>query len=294
MKKWWMGLVILIILGYGAAQYKPKVDPAQVSVEDFQAQDKVPRENGLSIRITQDQIYKGNLLLVNKDHPVPPEAEASGAVNLSKHLELVNGFVLLDNSIRLSPNLAQTFSTMIEAAKLDGVNRFMISSGYRDEKEQSALYKKMGPDYAMPAGYSEHNLGLSLDIGSTRGKMEHAAEGKWLQDNAWKYGFIVRYPEDKTAITGIRNEPWHFRYVGLPHSAIMEEKAFVLEEYLDFLKVQKSIKTTIDDQVYEVFYYPVSHNTTVHVPAKGRYEISGNNIDGVIVTVEEIPEEGNE
>lgn len=294
MKKWWIGLVILIILGYGAAQYKPKVDPTQVSVEDFQAQDKVPRENGLSIRITQDQIYKGNLLLVNKDHPVPPEAEASGAVNLSKHLELVNGFVLLDNSIRLSPNLAQTFSTMIEAAKLDGVNRFMISSGYRDEKEQSALYKKMGPNYAMPAGYSEHNLGLSLDIGSTRGKMEHAAEGKWLQNNAWKYGFIVRYPEDKTAITGIRNEPWHFRYVGLPHSAIMEEKAFVLEEYLDFLKVQKSIKTTIDDQVYEVFYYPVSHNTTVHVPAKGRYEISGNNIDGVIVTVEEIPEEGNE
>jgi D-alanyl-D-alanine carboxypeptidase len=116
--------------------------------------------------------------------------------------------------------------------------------------------------------------------------MNRAPEGKWLKENSWKYGFILRYPEDKTAITGIKYEPWHFRYVGLPHSAIMQEKDMVLEEYWDFLKEQKTFTTTVDHQTYEISYYPVSQNITIQVPANGRYEISGNNLDGVIVTVQ--------
>ncbi|RLM60061.1 D-Ala-D-Ala carboxypeptidase VanY, partial [Halorubrum sp. Atlit-9R] len=132
---------------------------------------------------------------------------------------------------------------------------------------------------------SEHNLGLSLDIGSTQGEMGQAPEGKWLNKNAWRHGFILRYPSDKTAITGIQYEPWHFRYVGLPHSAIMQDKNFVLEEYLDYLKDHKSITTTVNQQTYEISYYPVSKNTTIPVPVNGRYEISGNNMDGIIVTV---------
>ncbi|MBU5494611.1 D-alanyl-D-alanine carboxypeptidase family protein, partial [Enterococcus sp. S177_ASV_20] len=108
----------------------------------------------------------------------------------------------------------------------------IINSGYRDFDEQSVLYQEMGAEYALPAGYSEHNSGLSLDVGSSLTKMERAPEGKWIEENAWKYGFILRYPEDKTELTGIQYEPWHIRYVGLPHSAIMKEKNFVLEEYM--------------------------------------------------------------
>ncbi|PZE19014.1 VanY-A/VanY-F/VanY-M family D-Ala-D-Ala carboxypeptidase [Paenibacillus xerothermodurans] len=285
MKKWLIGLIILLILGYGVTQYKPKVDKEKLPEINYQVQDEIPQESDLTIQVTKDQIYKGNLLLVNKHYPVHPEGVEPDAVALAKHQELVNGFVLLDNSIRLSRSLVQKFTTMIEAAEKDGVNRFLISSGYRDNKEQNELYQQMGAEYALPAGYSEHNLGLSLDIGSTQAEMSRAPEGKWLKKNAWSYGFILRYPSDKTAITGIQFEPWHFRYVGLPHSAIMYEKDFVLEEYLDFLKQQKSITTTIENQVYEIFYYPISKNTTIHVPANGRYEISGNNMDGVIVTV---------
>ena len=81
----------------------------------------------------------------------------------------------------------------------------------------------MGSDYALPAGYSEHNLGLSLDIGSTQKKMEKAPEGKWIEENVWKHGFVLRYPKNKSNITGIQYEPWHIRYVGLPHSAIMQK-----------------------------------------------------------------------
>lgn len=281
MKKWFFVLVILLLLDYG---YKPIIVNEKPSMEDNNAQEVSPQRSEHTITVNKDQIYKGDLLLVNKDHPVPKEGEESEVINLFQHRDLVQGFVLLDKTIRLSSNLLKKFTTMIGAAANDGVNQFIISSGYRDEKRQNELYQQMGADYALPAGYSEHNLGLSLDIGSTQAAMNQAPEGKWLKKNAWRYGFILRYPEDKTAITGIQFEPWHFRYVGLPHSAIMQEKNMTLEEYLDFLKEQKLFTTTVNHQTYEIHYYPVSNNTDIPVPENGRYEISGNNMDGVIVT----------
>lgn len=288
MKKWVFWLVILLLLGYGVAQYKPgkpEVVNEKLPEEDNQAPEVTPQMIELTIKVTKDQIYKGNLLLVNKDHPVPQVDADSEAVNLSQHKEMIKGFGLLDNTIQLSPDLVQKFSTMVGAAEQEGVSHFLISSGYRNDNKQNQLYQQMGAEYALPAGYSEHNLGLSLDIGSTQAEMNQAPEGKWLKTNARKYGFILRYPKDATAITGIQYEPWHFRYVGLPHSAIMQEKNLVLEQYLDLLKEQKTITTTIDHQTYQIYYYPVTRNTTIHVPVNGRYEISGNNMDGVIVTV---------
>ncbi|QGQ99128.1 D-Ala-D-Ala carboxypeptidase VanY [Paenibacillus psychroresistens] len=287
MKKWVFWLIILLLLGYGYVQHKQKIVIEKPPEEENQSQDQevTTQQNEQTIKVTKAQIYKGNLLLVNKDHPVPDGGEATEEVKLSEHRELVNGFIVLDKTIQLSPSLVQRFSTMIGAAAIDGVSRFLISSGYRDNTEQNQLYQQMGSDYALPAGYSEHNLGLSLDIGSTEGEMNYASEGKWLKKNASSYGFILRYPSDKTAITGIQSEPWHFRYVGLPHSAIMQEKNLVLEEYLDLLKAQKTITTTIDQKSYEITYYPISENTSIHVPKNGSYEISGNNMDGIIVTV---------
>ncbi|MCZ0853009.1 D-alanyl-D-alanine carboxypeptidase family protein, partial [Brevibacillus laterosporus] len=107
-----------------------------------------------------------------------------------------------------------------------------------------------------------------------------------IEENSWKYGFILRYPLDKTDVTGIQYEPWHIRYVGLPHSAIMQEMNLALEEYLDYLKEEKSISVSVDGKKYTISYYPISQNETikVEVPANEQYEISGNNIDGVIVT----------
>ena len=236
MKKWLLGLVILLIIGYAVIQVKPEPDNNenvpkenhQVEDENVDNLDEALKGDGIPVRITKDQVYKGNLLLINEVYPVPPGTNLSDAVNLAKNPELINGYGLLDNSIRLTPFLAQKLSVMIAAAHQDGINHFMLTSGYRDEAEQSKQYEENEPGYALPAGFSEHNLGLAVDIGSTQGKMESASEGLWLKENAWKYGFILRYPEDKTEITGIPYEPWHYRYVGLPHSAIMYENNFVL------------------------------------------------------------------
>lgn len=239
-----------------------------------------------TIRVTEEQVTRGNLVLVNKDHPLDPEAVPKDIVTLFENNDLMHGYVVLDNSIRLSRSVAEKFGDMIEAAGEDGVNHFMISSGYRDESEQEELYREKGSDYALPPGYSEHNLGLSMDIGSTQKSIDRSPEGKWLKEHAWAHGFILRYPQDKTEITGIQYEPWHFRYVGRPHSMMMKELNLTLEEYLDYLKEKSSYRTTVEGKEYEIKYVPVtSKEMEIEIPAGSEYEISGNNIDGIIVTV---------
>lgn len=268
MKKW-VFVVLVAFFVAGCQANKPSREPVGIS--------QVPGVAGPQeqVQVTPEQVYQGKLILVNKDHPVREWAVPS---------DLVNPFER-DNGIRLSQSVAKAFAEMVRAGVGEEVNRFAITSGYRNHAEQKALYQQMGSDYALPAGFSEHNTGLALDIGSTRGNMDQAPEGMWLRKNAWKYGFVLRYPKDKVAITGIQYEPWHFRYVGLPHSAIMQQKGMVLEEYWDYVEERGSLLATVDGQVFELYYYPVSNNTTIPVPSDRQYEISGNNRDGVLVTV---------
>ncbi|MFA1710485.1 VanY-A/VanY-F/VanY-M family D-Ala-D-Ala carboxypeptidase [Peribacillus frigoritolerans] len=284
MKKWGFLLVFALFLVFIF-----KILPiSQDEVEDqlYEQNDNTAIGNSQKIEITEEQIHQGKLLLVNSEYAVQQTGIQSDIINLFTYKELNAGYQLLNNEIKLSEEIAGEFTEMMAAAEEDGVSNFLISSGYRDFDEQSGLYKEMGADYALPAGHSEHNLGLALDVGSTQMKMKEAPEGEWIEENAWKNGFILRYPANKTDITGIQYEPWHIRYVGLPHSAIMQGMNLVLEEYLDYLKEEKSISISVEGKKYTISYYPISQNGTieVEVPANKQYEISGNNIDGVIVT----------
>jgi len=291
MKKWGFLLLCLLCIGVltfinKALFFQDKVESQKYNQNHKNLINKSGTSGNIQTKtITKKQIYQGNLLLINSKYPVHQESVKPDIVNLSIHNELVKGYGLLEKNIYLSKEITQKFSEMINDAEKEGVNHFLIDSGYRTFGEQNKLYQEMGPSYALPAGYSEHNSGLALDVGSSLTKMDLAPEGKWLKENAWKYGFILRYPKDKTDITGIQYEPWHIRYVGFPHSAIMKEKNFALEEYMDFLKEQKTISTTISGEKYEISYYPVTHDTTIQVPSNLRCKISGNNMDGVIVTV---------
>ncbi|USK48066.1 VanY-A/VanY-F/VanY-M family D-Ala-D-Ala carboxypeptidase [Bacillus sp. CMF12] len=286
MKKW--GFLLLVCLGLTFVNvdsfFEPKVkiqndDQLENDNEDGRTSEHSQKE------IAEEQIYQGNLLLVNNKYPVHPESIKSDVINLSEQSERTRGYGLLNSEIFLSEDVAREFSEMIDAAETEGVRNFSITSGFRGFEEQSVLYQEMGSDYALPAGYSEHNLGLSLDVGSTQMKMADAPEGKWIEENAWKYGFILRYPKDKTEVTGIQYEPWHIRYVGLPHSAIMKEKNFALEEYLDYLKEEKQISVRMNGEKYTITYYPIPQTRTINVPDNSYFEISGNNMDGVFVTV---------
>ncbi|MGO4110538.1 M15 family metallopeptidase [Paenibacillus sp. YAF4_2] len=285
MRKWVLAFLLVILLSYGVSHYITKdADDSKVEINDASE----PPQDGQMITVSKEQVYQGDLLLVNTDYALHPEGIRSDIVSLSNRQDLVKGYGLLDPSIQLSESVVKSFSKMVEGAKEDGVEHFLISSGYRDADKQEQLYRDMGHDYALPAYHSEHNLGVSLDIGSTEAKMDEAEEGKWLKKHSAEYGFILRYPKGKEEITGIQYEPWHFRYVGIAHSSIMQEQELTLEQYLDKLKQTKAISITVDGQKYTVTYYPiVGDSATVNVPQGKRYDISGNNYDGVIVTVYE-------
>ena len=243
------------------------------------------RNSGQSLQVAEDQLYSGDLLLVNGDYPMRPQGTQADVTELFGHSELTGPASLLDREIRLSRGVALKFVVMVDAAANGGVEHFLISSGYRDELEQSRLYKEKGSDYALPPGYSEHHLGLALDIGSTEGPMAEAKEGEWLEKNAARYGFVLRYPADKTGITGISFEPWHFRYVGLPHSLLMKKNNLVLEEYLTLLEEKEAITTTVNGREYEVCYYAPDRLSELKIPKGRDYALSGDNRGGLILTL---------
>lgn len=116
----------------------------------------------------------------------------------------------------------EAFNKMQAAAKVDGLNIY-ISSGFRSYSYQKNLYNSYvnrdgviaADTYSARAGHSEHQSGLAFDVNTINDSFANTEEGKWLNDNCYKYGFILRYPNGKSDETGYQYEPWHFRYVGV-------------------------------------------------------------------------------
>lgn len=131
-------------------------------------------------------------------------------------------------------------------AKKMGLNIIVVSA-YRDYNYQKKLYnyyiEKNGKKYARRVsakpGHSEHQTGLAIDVMGSNDDynlFNESKEFEWMINNAYKYGFILRYPEDKEIITGFKYEPWHYRYVGKEVAKIIYEKRITLEEYFLFFK----------------------------------------------------------
>ncbi len=138
------------------------------------------------------------------------------------------------------PETDAAFSELkLDAAAL-GLDIY-LGSGYRDYAFQEECYNSMvdayGKEYADSVsarpGYSEHQTGYTIDCNTIDNTFAETDEGKWLAEHAHEYGFIIRYPEGKEAITGYDYESWHIRYVGLEHAQAIYEQGITLEEYLD-------------------------------------------------------------
>lgn len=222
-------------------------------------------------------VYSGNLILINKDIELHQDPE-----NLAPIPADIAANVVVDSDSLLDANTIKPLQQMFEAAQEDGVQHFIINSTYRSGATQQQLFDENGPDYALPSGHSEHQTGLSLDIGSTQGTIDNTPEGEWLAKHAHEFGFILRYPENKTDITGIAFEPWHFRYVGLPHSAIIEKKDLAFEEYIKFIKKKKEYTYTFEGVDYFIQY--TDSKKSVKIPDTEEYSLSGDNQKGFIVT----------
>ena len=154
-----------------------------------------------------------NLILVNRNHYIPNNYQ----VELT---ELSNGKKV---DSRIYPELQQKIMD-------EKINEYE-KQGYSAKEA-----KKRAEKYVAIPDTSEHQLGLSVDINADTDKCSSEKVYQWLDENAYKYGFVKRYPEDKTDITGISNEPWHYRYVGTTVAKIMKEENLCLEEYLEKYK----------------------------------------------------------
>lgn len=204
------------------------------AVPEPRTPEKIPAE-GPSFPEAEDW----QLLLVNPWNELPEDYE----VNLKA----------LPDGMKVDERAYDDLSAMLRACRDDGLAP-KICSAYRTMSKQTYLYnnkiarlrnagysksaaeKEAGRWVARP-GTSEHQLGLAVDIVSTSyqaltKKQERTAEQKWLMEHCWEYGFILRYPNDKSEITGIGYEPWHYRYVGREVALDVRESGLCFEEYL--------------------------------------------------------------
>lgn len=178
-----------------------------------------------------------NLTLVNSTHAVPEDW-------------VVPEFTELRNGQKVDSRIYPELQAMFDAARAAGRTPLVISS-YRTYDDQKAMlvkkyraFKEQGYSHedaqaealkwAAYPGYSEHQLGLAIDVGTSNSeKCSKDRVWSWLKEHCAEYGFIWRYSEEKSAITGIANEPWHFRYVGVEAATYIMENNLCLEEYME-------------------------------------------------------------
>lgn len=183
--------------------------------------------------VKKTDISKKKLMLVNKFNYLDENYAPDDIVKVSMQ------FAYGDNEIK--KEVYEKFRSMYNGAKKEGLY-LIITSSYRDYNFQKELWdsyaNQKGDEWAdsvsARAGYSEHQTGYTLDIVTYNANMssfEKTDEFKWLQDNAYKYGFILRYPKDKEDITGYSYESWHYRYVGKDVATKIKKLGITFDEY---------------------------------------------------------------
>lgn len=159
--------------------------------------------------------YVDGVLIVNKTYPVSQD---------------------FGNGITAETQAA--FEEMKAAAKQDGISLWIVS-GFRSYTRQQTLYtnycnasgKAQADRFSARPGHSEHQTGLALDLNNASGSFVGTKEAKWIEENCYKYGFIVRYGKDKEQYTGFKYEPWHVRYLGKDLAKKVYDSGKCLEEY---------------------------------------------------------------
>lgn len=222
-------------------------------------QEGIMPENKVDIRLTEPE--KEKTVNINQGQ------EAENANEEAWNLVLVNsthameeGYVPqlaeIENNYYFDARAVEYLQQMLADGRKEGLD-FWICSAYRTMEKQTSLYEnkiqrlmaeglsydKASKEAATVVAYpgtSEHQLGLAVDIVAKDyqqldEKQANTKEAKWLEENCWKYGFILRYPLDKTEETGIIFEPWHYRYVGVEAAKEIMEQGICLEEYLGIL-----------------------------------------------------------
>lgn len=232
-------VLLVLLVGAGILLFRPDSD-IQLPEEEFHMNsglESSPEINNQTVPPTEPPWM---LVLVNNGHPLPEDYKP----------ELQD----IGNGEYFDIRAADSLLKMLSDARAEGLSP-LVCSAYRDAEFQTILYNNQvetqmasGLTYTEAAeearkvvaypGTSEHQLGLAVDIVSSGYQLlddgqAETEEAKWLRENCHKYGFILRYPPDKTNITGVIYEPWHYRYVGVEAATVIMSENLCLEEYLE-------------------------------------------------------------
>lgn len=188
-----------------------------------------------------DPIYSNldnnELILTNKFHKLSEDYEPDDLIDIS------NVYSYGENQ-KLRKVAYDAFINMFNDAKKDNIT-LIINSSYRSYQEQEKTYNDYSTWYgsneadkiAARPGFSEHQTGLAIDIQSyktNRNNFEESDAFKWLQNNAYKYGFVLRYPKDLEYLTGYSYESWHYRYVGVEIASYIQKNNITYDEYYSY------------------------------------------------------------
>lgn len=192
--------------------------------------------------------FSCTLMLVNAEHPLPED--------YVPQLQEYNG-------AKMHPLMVPAYVALRDAAVEATGKRIFVSSDYRTKEEQEAILAESEEGIAAPVGCSEHEAGLALDIYTAYyagANFTESATGRFVNLRCADFGYIIRYPKAKEAITGISYEPWHLRYVGAPHAKHIAESGLALEEYL------AAYVPSVWYDIGDGFYVLRTRETTVALP----------------------------
>ncbi|MCI5771418.1 MAG: M15 family metallopeptidase [Clostridiales bacterium] len=195
----------------------------------------------------------GCLFLVNREYTIGSDYEPEDLIMPNVRRS--------SSAVKMRSEAAQALEKMFAAAKEEGGFSLIAISGYRSYGTQSAIFerkvrsvgRKKALLYVAPPGASEHQLGLAMDLGCNKntgltGSFGDTPEGKWVAENCWRFGFIIRYKEEWTDITGYAYEPWHIRYVGAEHARAIYEADIPFEYYVEQLRQAQYALMTQEDE----------------------------------------------
>ncbi|EWM54709.1 M15 family metallopeptidase [Ruminococcus flavefaciens] len=239
-------------------------------------------------------INRGNLVLVNSEHEYKFIEGDTELVTLfdnhdDSHYHVSDLVTKLD-----SETLTQLNALMDGFYEAESNSDIYVIGGYRTIEEQNDKYYNGNSQFQ--GGYSDYHTGRTFDIGifptdgSSSGYYSPTGVYGWIDEHAAEHGFVVRFPEGKDNSTGERQRAYTYRYVGAPHAVYMKQNNLCLEEYITKLKEHTKdspVEVTVGNKLYNIYYAAANStgDTEVPVPANKTYTVSGNNVDGFIITV---------
>ena len=280
-----------------------------------------PLENPTAETRSRAQVLTGGMLLLNEWHSRPEDFSETALVSLGKYYGGNDKVQVNDYNVKMFPNAADALKEALDAARAEDLTHFIVTEGYRSWDEQNTMFQnrvnKLSSRYSGDAlieaakkevnypGTSEFNSGLSCtlklydkdDPEVTNSKFSTTSQGKWMNENCWKYGLVLRFPlanwplettQDKSFKTGVSVKLNLYRFVGKGNAAVMHYMDFCMEEYIEYLEEHPHIALFEDGVLkYEIYRQYVGDSESFDVQLTRNARSWSTSLDnmGAIITV---------